>query len=168
MPDSAPSRFLSSKLVVAAGGLVWRAGPRGREVALVRRPRHGGDWTLPKGKLEPGETLEECALREVREEVGNEAQLGEFADVVTYPVQGGVPKAVFYWHMKAGGERQEKDEDEVAEVAWLVPDEGVERLTYPRERELLRKASGLVERTAPGWWSRVINHLGGSPLRERL
>ena len=63
-------------VVRAAGGVVSRRNERGEvEVLLVHRPHHG-DWSFPKGKLEPGETDEECALREVWEETGLRCRLG--------------------------------------------------------------------------------------------
>ena len=63
------------ELVRAAGGVVWRAGDGGTEVLLVHRPRYD-DWSLPKGKLDAGETHEGAATREVLEETGYEVELG--------------------------------------------------------------------------------------------
>ena len=62
--------------VKAAGGVVWRRGDAGLELAVVHRPRYD-DWSLPKGKLDPGETWEEAALREVEEEIGLRCRLGQ-------------------------------------------------------------------------------------------
>ena len=63
-------------MVRAAGGIISRRNERGEvEVLLIHRPGHD-DWSLPKGKLEPGETDEECALREVWEETGLRCALG--------------------------------------------------------------------------------------------
>ncbi|HEX6115926.1 MAG TPA: NUDIX domain-containing protein, partial [Solirubrobacterales bacterium] len=61
--------------VRAAGGVVLRDGAEGLEVAVVHRPKHD-DWSLPKGKLEPGESWVDAALREVAEETGLECELG--------------------------------------------------------------------------------------------
>ena len=61
--------------VKAAGSVVWRRGAGGIEVAVAHRP-HRGDWSLPKGKLDPGEAWEEAALREVEEEIGLRCKLG--------------------------------------------------------------------------------------------
>jgi len=64
-----------SDVILAAGGLVWRNSPRGREIALVHRPKYD-DWTLPKGKLDPGESWQDGAVREVEEETGFDVRLG--------------------------------------------------------------------------------------------
>ena len=72
--------------------------PAGVEVALVHRPAYD-DWALPKGKLEPGETDEEAALREVREETGLSCRLGTELPSTTYADGQGRPKVVRYWTM---------------------------------------------------------------------
>lgn len=87
--------------VEAAGGAVWRPGRRGPEVLLVHRPRHG-DWTLPKGKLDPGEAPEAAALREVEEETGLRCELGAGLPEVRYVDGAGRRKRVRYWAMRAG------------------------------------------------------------------
>jgi len=136
-----PSLTKQSKLnvVLAAGGLVWRDSPRGREIAIVHRPRHG-DWTLPKGKLDPEERWQEAALREVYEETGLSCELGPFAGGTTYLTARG-PKVVLYWHMKVTGSQEfsPTDPDEVDALDWLLVDEASERLTYERDRKLLEE-----------------------------
>ena len=89
---------LSTPLIRAAGGAVWRRVPAGVEVVLVHRPAYD-DWALPKGKLEPGETDEEAALREVREETGLSCRLGTELPSTTYADGQGRPKVVRYWTM---------------------------------------------------------------------
>ena len=70
--------------VKASGGVVWRRAPGGApELVVVHRPRYD-DWSLPKGKLDPGETWEEAALREVEEEVGLRCRLGAELPPVYY------------------------------------------------------------------------------------
>src|SRR3977135_2306391 len=83
----------------AAGGVIERAGPDGVEILLGHRTRYSDDeWSLPKGKVEAGESLEETAVREVREETGCEVRVGEFLAVTRYDVSG-KPKEVHYWRM---------------------------------------------------------------------
>jgi 8-oxo-dGTP diphosphatase len=130
-----------SDVILAAGGLVWRDSPRGREIAVVHRPKYD-DWTLPKGKLDAGESWQEGAVREVEEETGFEVRLGAFAGGYTYLARR-APKVVLYWHMEVDGESPFAPDDpaEVDAVEWLSPDEARGRLTYTRERSVLA-ASG--------------------------
>ena len=121
-----------SGTVEAAGGVVQ--GDDGR-VLLVHRPRYD-DWTLPKGKLDPGESFEQAALREVREETGLECTLGRELATTEYRDNKDRPKVVRYWEMTAQGGEFEPN-DEVDEVRWLALDEAVDELTYDRDREVL-------------------------------
>jgi 8-oxo-dGTP diphosphatase len=121
-------------MVFAAGGLLWRDD----RLAVVHRPRYD-DWSLPKGKLEPGELLPETAVREVEEETGFAVRREGFAGRYQYEVGDG-PKTVCVWRMHAVTERGRPD-DEVDELAWLRVDEALDRLTYALERDLLRRAT---------------------------
>ncbi|WP_288817770.1 NUDIX hydrolase [uncultured Micrococcus sp.] len=113
--------------VVAAGALPWRLGADGLEVMLVHRPRYD-DWSWPKGKLDAGETLPECAVREVNEEVGLAVTLGRPLAVTQYTLparigkDGGRSKEVWYWAADATGLTARPDGDEVDEVLWTTPD----------------------------------------------
>lgn len=118
----------------AAGGVVWRDGPAGPQVAVIHRPRHG-DWTLPKGKLDAGESEAEAACREVGEEVGVGVRLGADLGIVRYHVDGR-PKTVRYWSMAAGPGGFEPS-DEVDRLRWLEPEQARRCLTYPLDREVL-------------------------------
>ena len=118
---------------LAAGGIVIDYGPPGPRVLLVHRPRYD-DWSFPKGKLEEGETVEEAALREVREETGLECRIIRELAVARYNYQtrnkGLKPKAVHYFLM-------ERLSDEVDRVEWLELDQAARRLSYVRDRGLL-------------------------------
>jgi 8-oxo-dGTP diphosphatase len=134
-------------VVRAAGGLLWRAGRQGDgnkggagvRLAVIHRP-HRKDWSLPKGKLDDGETWEACALREVREETGCEGKLAAFAGAMTY-VPRNNPKIVLYWHMELTreGKLAAAFRDEIDEVAWLTPDEALARLDYAGERRIVER-----------------------------
>ncbi len=116
----------------AAGGILWR----GIRVAVVHRHRYD-DWTLPKGKLEPGEDWETGALREVEEETGWSVRVREPAGIVHYEVEG-VPKEVRWWHMDALIETGAvPDPNEVDTVVWMTVEEARARLSYDDERRLL-------------------------------
>jgi 8-oxo-dGTP diphosphatase len=124
-PDSAD--------VKAAGGLVRRDG----RVAVAHRPRYD-DWSFPKGKLDPGESWEQAALREVEEEIGLRCRLGAELPPVTYAVQKG-RKVVRYWLMEPESGEFVPNE-EVDEVRWLSPAEAEALLTYDHDRALAREA----------------------------
>lgn len=123
-----------SDLIEAAGGVVVRDG----QVALVHRPRYD-DWTLPKGKLDPGESFEDAAVREVEEETGLRARLVRQLPATTYEVNGR-PKVVRYWLMEVEDEGPFLANDETDELRWVAPDEALRLLTYDRDRDVLRAA----------------------------
>jgi len=126
---------VTDKTVLAAGGLVVDDDGR---LLLVHRPRYN-DWTLPKGKLDPGETLEQCALREVEEESGYVCELGEHLATVSYVDHKGRPKDVHYWWMRpVSGDFQPNDE--VDEIRWLMPADASYLLSYARDHEVLATA----------------------------
>ena len=123
-------------VVRAAGGVVIREGDDGPEVALVHRPRYD-DWSLPKGKRDPGETDEQTAVREVEEETGLRCALGRELLPTRYVDRRGRPKVVRYWDMKVVGSRPFEANDEIDELAWLPIDEAVQRLSYSYDAEVL-------------------------------
>jgi 8-oxo-dGTP pyrophosphatase MutT (NUDIX family) len=123
-------------VVLAAGGAVWRRGPDGTvEVVLVHRPRYD-DWSLPKGKLDPGETDEEAALREVEEETTLQARLGPELPSTTYLDRSGKHKRVRYWAMTVV-DGSPSACNEVDAAVWLPVEEAAARLTYRRDVEVL-------------------------------
>jgi 8-oxo-dGTP diphosphatase len=124
--------------VEAAGAVVWRAGPDGAiEVALIHRPRYD-DWSFPKGKLLPGETLAETAVREVGEETGFRCRVGEVIGTQRYRDSRARSKEVTYWLME-WVEGQFVTSDEVDRLRWVPVVEAERMLTYDRDHELLRQ-----------------------------
>lgn len=118
-------------MIQAAGGVVRRDD----RILLVHRPRYD-DWSLPKGKLDPGESSDEAALREVEEETGLRCHLGRELPSIEYHDRRGRPKQVRYWEMHPeSGEFVPNDE--VDEVRWVTTAEARELLTYDRDREVL-------------------------------
>ncbi len=104
------------------------------EIVVVHRPLHE-DWSFPKGKLEPGETFELAALREVREETGMACRLLRFIGHTEYVDRKGRPKAVAYWVMAAEGGFFTPN-SEVDELRWLSIESATRLLSYPRDQEL--------------------------------
>ncbi len=128
--------------VRAAGGVVWRRGPSGIEVVLIHRSRYD-DWSLPKGKVDPGEDDEQAARREVREESRAIGVLGPELRSTTYVDRNGRDKTVRYWAMTvADGDVGPDNEIDVAE--WLPIDEARRRLTYDRDRPVLDSAAAAL------------------------
>jgi 8-oxo-dGTP pyrophosphatase MutT (NUDIX family) len=105
-------------------------------LAVIHRHRYD-DWSLPKGKLEPGETVEAAALREVEEETGLRCRLGARLGATRYRDRHGRPKVVDYFAMTvAGGEF--RPNDEVDEMRWVTPAEAIELVSHEGDRTLLR------------------------------
>ena len=124
-----------SKAVRAAGGVVVRGSGIETEVLLVHRPQYD-DWTFPKGKVEPGESDEDCAVREVEEETGIRCGLGRELEPTSYLDAKERPKTVRYWMMEVIGGALRFD-FEVDAARWVTADEAAKLLTYPRDVELL-------------------------------
>jgi 8-oxo-dGTP diphosphatase len=122
--------------VRAAGGVVVRDRDGGGiEVAVVHRPRYD-DWSLPKGKLEPGEGFEDGALREVEEETGLRCELREELEPSAYLDRKGRSKLVRWWRMeRVGGEFEPNAE--VDELRWLAPQDAIRMLDYDHDRDLV-------------------------------
>ncbi len=124
-------------MIRAAGAVLHRDG----RVAVVHRPQYD-DWTLPKGKLDPGEDEPRAAVREVEEETGHAGAIEHDLGTIDYDVANG-SKTVRYYLMlaDAGGRPLAKDVDE---VRWVWLDEAVAMVTYDRDREVLERARPLL------------------------
>lgn len=121
---------------IAGGGLVVRPGAAGPEVLLVHRVRHD-DWSIPKGATAPGETVQECAVREVREETGLRCRLGQEIHSVVYRDRNNRPKRVRFWHMTPVGPAGTPDPAEVDEVRWVPLAAAAGLLTRKRDRAVV-------------------------------
>lgn len=126
--------------VRAAGGVVRCREDGQVRTVLVHRPRYD-DWSLPKGKLLDGESFEEAATREVREETGLECRIDGELPTSRYTDQHGAPKVVRYWLMEVLDGHDLHPTDEVDEARWFTISEARDVLTYDRERAVLDAAT---------------------------
>jgi 8-oxo-(d)GTP phosphatase len=128
--------------------VVWRPAGSGTQVVLVHRPKYD-DWSLPKGKLEPGEHVLLAAVREVAEETALEVTLGRRLPPVQY-ISGEVTKRVDYWVATAAGAQAAfEPTSEIDEVAWLAASSAPTSLSYERDAELLAEFQAGPGQTAP-------------------
>jgi 8-oxo-dGTP diphosphatase len=130
----------ATKLIRSAGGVVWREGP---EIAIVHRDRYD-DWSLPKGKLDPGEHVLAAAIREVREETGVTAVPSVRLPTVTYLTgEPDTEKSVDFWTMQALSEAKFTPNDEISKVQWMDLDTADAELTYAHDRGVVTAFAAL-------------------------
>lgn len=157
--------------ILAAGALCWRLHRGVLEVLLIHRPRYD-DWSFPKGKIDAGETIPECAVREVAEEIGLKVRLGMPLPITRYEVvkpaksgkkdagSGGRQrpersrsKEVWYWAAEVREGTARHDGEETDEVRWVAVEEAREMLTNRGDvaplDELLRLHEAHMLRTTP-------------------
>lgn len=138
-----------SSPVLAAGAVCWRVTRKGRlKVLVVHRTQHR-DVSLPKGKLDPGETLPETAVREIAEETGLVVALGAPLGVVEYTLPGGREKKVYYWAAEAAPHALANStfvaNDEIEELRWMTVPKARKRLSYPHDRDIVERFRELFE-----------------------
>lgn len=137
------------RITIAAGGIIWRTSTSrtgGVEILLIHRPTYD-DWTFPKGKVDPGETLQQTAVREIAEETGLTVRLGHPLPRVSYEVSAGL-KHVRYWcaQQLPGDDVAFTPNKEVDRVAWVSVLEAAEQLSYGYDRDLLSEFVELAAR----------------------
>lgn len=123
-------------MIEAAGGLVVDDDGR---IAVVHRP-HREDWSLPKGKLDPGESFEDAAVREVHEETGVRARLVHELPEARYEVRGRA-KRVRWWRMAVEAVEDRAPDGEVDELRWCTREEALALLTYEADRRLVERGA---------------------------
>lgn len=134
--------------VLAAGAVCWRELDDGRiEVLLVHRPSHR-DVSLPKGKVEPGESLPETAVREVAEETGLDLTLGVPLGTVAYKLPGGRRKEVHYWAAEAHADALARStfaaNDEIERLSWVELERAREELSYAHDVDVVDRFARLA------------------------
>jgi 8-oxo-dGTP pyrophosphatase MutT (NUDIX family) len=135
----------------SAGGVVVRHGESGPEVLLASRRTRRGElvWGLPKGLVESGESAEDTAIREVREETGYRARVREnLGDVSYWFVWAGtrIRKTVHFFLMEDLGETPGQRDAEMEEVAWFPIEEAVRTAGFDSEKDMIRRAAQALNR----------------------
>jgi 8-oxo-dGTP diphosphatase len=129
-----------TRLVRAAGGVVFRKTPKGKlRILVAHRPRYD-DWTLPKGKADSKEKPEQTAVREVLEETGQHCRIVASLGTTRYRVQGGVKEVGWFAMRPLPDSRRFKKNEEVDAIAWLSRSKAMARLSYDQDRELIAEA----------------------------
>jgi 8-oxo-dGTP diphosphatase len=124
----------------AAGGLVFRGDPKsGYEILVVHRPKYA-DWSLPKGKVDPGESDHQTAIREVEEETGVRCRIIENLAQIEYQMGSGRPKLVHFFSMKPMSVVPFHPNDEVDEIRWVTLEEAGKLLSYQDDRWMVSEA----------------------------
>ena len=141
--SSSRPELRSGELVRAAGAVLWRPSRTSSstdiEIGLVHRPKYD-DWSLPKGKLDPGEHIVACAVREVLEETGHAVSLGVPLGVQRYPVAGAT-KEVLYWAARADDSAPPwPGTSEIDRLEFVPAARAASRLTHPRDIEFVEIA----------------------------
>ena len=149
-PSANATVSLAPPVVRAAGAVLWRPGPDGGvQVAVVHRPRYD-DWSLPKGKLDPGELAAHAAVREVAEETGFSCTLSRFLTRVQYTVpnrRGGRDDKVVDYFAARAGSGSFAPGDEVDELRWMSTESARERVSYPHDAGVLNAFEALPVET---------------------
>lgn len=125
------------RVVPAGGAVLYRMENGAPHCAVAHRSRYD-DWSLPKGKVDPGESLPTTAVREIAEETGFESVLESLIGTTAYPLKENIRKEVTYWSARALDGRFEPN-SEVDELRWLPVDEAKELVSYALDRKILTR-----------------------------
>ncbi|MEW1836273.1 NUDIX domain-containing protein [Microbacterium sp. NPDC079995] len=160
---------MTETAVYAAGGVVWRM-VEGRLLVLAIHRTKYRDITLPKGKVDPGETLAETAVREIFEETGIRVHLGVPVGISKYRLPSKRTKIVHYWSTEATEEAIRASSfvpnREIAAIEWLTPKKALERLSYPVDVEILENFLRLVDDGVLATFPIVVLRHGKATPRE--
>ncbi|MFI8633565.1 NUDIX domain-containing protein [Microbacterium sp. NPDC077663] len=160
---------MTETAVYAAGGVVWRMVEGKLLVLAIHRTKYR-DITLPKGKVDPGETLAETAVREIFEETGIRVHLGVPVGISKYRLPSKRTKIVHYWSTEATEDAIRASSfvpnREIAAIEWLTPKKALERLSYPVDVEILENFLRLVDDGVLATFPIVVLRHGKATPRE--
>ena len=159
-----------SPAIYAAGALCWRIVDDRIVVLVVHRTKYG-DVTIPKGKVDPGETLPQTAVREIHEETGLRIGLGVPLGVSTYPLSSGREKIVHYWAAEVGDKAIAQStfvpNSEIAAIEWVTIKKARGYLTYERDVEILDAFDALVRQGITSTFALIALRHGKAAPRDR-
>ena len=128
----------------SCGAVVFRKYHGNIELLLIKHVV-GGHWSFPKGHVEPGETEEQTALREIKEETGIDVELNtSFREVVSYSPKRDTTKDVIYFLGKAKTFQYTPQEEEIAQIKWVEINLAHSFLTYDNDKKLVNKAKPMI------------------------
>jgi 8-oxo-dGTP diphosphatase len=161
---------MSASPVLAAGAVCWRVSTKGKpKILLVHRTQHK-DVSLPKGKVDPGETLPETAVREIAEETGLIIGLGAPLGVVEYQLPGGRDKQVYYWAAQVSAEAIANStfvaNDEIEELHWVGLAKARKVLSYPHDIDIVERFAELFAQGRARTFAIVALRHGKAVLAE--
>jgi 8-oxo-dGTP diphosphatase len=138
----------SPDTVVAGGAVCWKVVDGEVRVLLVHRTQHK-DVSLPKGKLDPGETVPQTAQREILEETGLHIILGAYLGRVDYSLPSGKPKEVHYWAAEVDPGVAERapfeSNDEIYALEWVSLKKAAKKLSYEHDADILENFESLYD-----------------------
>lgn len=154
---------MNEKAVYAAGAVLWREIDGKVHVLVVHRTQYG-DVTIPKGKVDPGESLAQTAVREIAEETGIQVALGVPVGVSRYPLASGKEKIVHYWAAKATEKAIQKStfvpNGEIAALEWVTIKKARKYLSYAPDVEILNNFAALVDQDVTETFALIVARHG--------
>ena len=171
-PASAPATTSTaqSEAVLAAGALVWKMVDGKARVLLVHRTQHK-DVSLPKGKVDPGETLPHTAVREIAEETGFAVVLGAPLGTVEYALPNGKPKVVHYWSAEVDPGHAERHSyeanGEIRALEWVPLAKAAKRLTYEHDAEIVERFAAQLDAGLARTFALIVLRHGKAMPHER-
>lgn len=157
--------------IYASGAVCWRIIDSKLRILLIHRSRYN-DVSLPKGKVDPGESLPQAAVREIREETGLKVALGVPLGVTRYTLSKGIDKVVHYWAAEVTENAQLASvflpNSEVAALEWVSLKKARALLSYPRDAEIIDNFKALVDQGVTSTYAMIVLRHGKAIAPEKF